>query len=238
MKCHQARGFAAVLASGQDFKKAWGPPPQSEPEPVTCAACHNPHGEGGQLLRLPRAELCATCHGGKWQNLVLEGSGGYHYATAGWYTFSAHPHNGGDRCVTCHMASTAGAKGTGGHTFRMRVPAGGEPNTAGCAACHGQLDGYDTGGVQAAVRDLLGQLRLELELRNGGKLPGFQPGACNQCHRGGTLPFDHDPDLVLEKAYENYKLVDRDKSLGVHNPPYVLRLLQESINSVRQDYRQ
>jgi predicted CXXCH cytochrome family protein len=238
MKCHQASGFAAVIASGRNFKETWGPPPQSEPEPVTCAACHSPHnGTHSYLLRLLRAELCATCHGGKWQNQVLSGSGGHHYAGIDWPVFGGHPHNSGNRCVACHMARTPGAISSGGHTFRMRAGSGESPNTAPCLSCHGETADYNISGRQQEVETLLGELRLLLEQHNNGRLPGFQPGACNQCHRGGMQPFDHDPDLILGKAYENYLLVERDKSLGVHNPPYVLQLLRSTITSVREEYR-
>ncbi len=188
-------------------------------------------------MRLPQGDICSTCHGGKWQNLLLSGSGGQHYAGFDWSSFSSHPHNTGNRCVSCHMARTAGAVSAGGHTFRMRVSKGENPNTAPCVSCHGESDGYNINGMQQNVEALLGELRLLLEQHNNGRLPGFQPGACNQCHRGGMKPFDNDPDLILGKAYENYLLVERDKSLGVHNPPYVLQLLQSTIESVRKEYR-
>ena len=56
---------------------------------------------------------------------------------------------------------------------------------------------------------------------------------CATCHRGGTLPFDDDPRLVLENAYTSYKLVMNDRSWGVHNYEYTRRLLEDSIESVR-----
>ncbi|MBS4007477.1 MAG: hypothetical protein KGZ45_03505 [Clostridium sp.] len=238
MKCHQASGFAAVVASGGNFRETWGPPPQSEPEAVTCVACHSPHGKTEErLLRLPKAELCATCHGSKWQNLVLSGSGGHRYSGVDWHSFGEHPHNSGNRCVTCHMARTAGAVSLGGHTFRMRAGSGENQNTAACQSCHGETASYEIFGRQKEVTALLDELRLLLEQHNNGRLPGFQPGACNQCHRGGMQPFEHDPEQILGKAFENYLLVERDKSLGIHNPPYVLQLLRSAIRSVREEYR-
>jgi len=237
LKCHQAGGFAAVLASGGNFKNAKAPPPTREPEPVTCVACHTPHGGTDyKLLRLPKEELCAACHGGKWQNLVLNGTGGHQYPGRDYTVFSAHPHNSVGHCATCHMARTPGADGVGGHTFSMRAKDGGQQNTGACAACHGETEDYNISGRQHEVDALLIQLRTVLEERNNGSLPGFQPGACNQCHRGGTLPFDDDPELILEEAYENYKLVDRDKSRGVHNPGYALQLLRDSLESVKKEY--
>lgn len=65
-------------------------------------------------------------------------------------------------------------------------------------------------------------------------MPGYRPGdKCATCHRGGTLPFDNDPDLVLENAYTNYKLVGNDRSWGIHNYDYAVKLLTDSIEAVR-----
>ncbi|MBS4030832.1 MAG: cytochrome c3 family protein [Clostridiales bacterium] len=235
MKCHQASGFAAVLNSGDNFKQAWAPPPTSEPEAVTCTACHSPHQSAqSQLLRLPKGELCSQCHGGKWQNLVMTGTGGYHYND--YSALTNHPHNSGDRCVTCHMDQTPGVPNLGGHTFSMRAPDGSALNTAACVSCHGETDNYDIAGRQQEAQSLLTELQGALEERNNGSLPGNEPGTCNQCHRGGTLPFDNDPDLILENAYENYKLFDRDKSLGVHNSPFVLQLLRDTLEDIKNNY--
>ena len=50
------------------------------------------------------------------------------------------------------------------------------------------------------------------------------------------MPFQDDPKLVLENAYTNYKLVKNDRSWGIHNPPYVIKLLEDSIRSVKGHY--
>ncbi|MCW3491157.1 cytochrome c3 family protein, partial [Dethiobacter alkaliphilus] len=223
MKCHQASGFAAVIESGEDFKSAWGPKPTSEPEPVTCMACHSPHNpRDDKMLRLSKGELCATCHDTKWQNLVLTGT--HPESTLDYSAFAHHPHNTEEGCALCHMATTPGADNVGGHTFTMRPAEDGKLNLRACASCHDNPDTYNIGGKQTEVEETLNDLRSALKERNSGELPGNEPGSCNQCHRGGTLPFDNDPDLILEKAYENYQLIDRDKSLGVHNPDYALQL--------------
>lgn len=258
MKCHQGSGYAAVLKSGQDFKSSWGPPPQTEPEPVTCIACHSPHNSNEeQMLRLSKGDLCATCHGGKWQNKVLNaippdpytppkdhkfGQGAptapAHPGGSRDYTaFAGHPHNSGDRCVTCHMARTPGVQSLGGHTFSMRAKDGSLQNTAACVACHGSVNSYDINSKQAEAREALARLGDALKQRNSGALPGNQPGTCNQCHKGGSLPFDNDPDLVLSNAYETYKQIDRDKSLGVHNAPYALQVLRDALESIKTQYK-
>lgn len=258
MKCHQASGFAAVINSGDDFKTAWAPPPTTEPEPITCVACHSPHNQrDAQMLRLPKDELCATCHNSKWQNQVAMANPPDPYMIPGehdyfsgeplpvldhpfgdrdYSMFANHPHSSGDRCATCHMARTPDVPELGGHTFSMRTTPQGLQNTAACVACHEGADSYNINNKQDEVAQLLFSLRSELEERNNGALPGNQPGTCNQCHKGGSLPFDNDPDLILANAYESYKQIDRDKSLGVHNTPFALQLLRDALEAIETLY--
>ena len=49
---------------------------------------------------------------------------------------------------------------------------------------------------------------------------------------GNTVPFLNDPDGALEHAYTNYKLILNDRSWGIHNPGYINKLLQDSINNI------
>ncbi len=174
-----------------------------------------------------------------------------------------NPHNTGASCVLCHMrggADTAGAAGGGGlagHTLRMRdagpdgmlggfgpsyidpaIPRSASTddllNLEPCLACHPGAESFDIGGAQSRVFALHTQLGELLRAANGGTLPGYRPGdKCATCHRGGTLPFDDDPELVLENAYTNYKLIANDRSWGVHNYDYTVKLLTDSIEAVR-----
>jgi len=155
-------------------------------------------------------------------------------------------------------ADANGVRAVGGHTLRMRDagtngivggfgPAAHDSDTnknpgetddilhlAACKDCHGPVDTFDLNGSQADVHarwEALGALLLSA---NDNVLPDVKAGdKCATCHRGGTLPFDDDPQLVLENAYTNYKLVKNDRSWGVHNPRYVRKLLEDSIASVQ-----
>ncbi|MFW2404391.1 MAG: carboxypeptidase regulatory-like domain-containing protein [Gammaproteobacteria bacterium] len=154
-------------------------------------------------------------------------------------------------------ADANGVRAVGGHTLRMRdaganrIVGGFGPsaddagrdknpaetddvlNLAACADCHGPADTFDLNGLQTDVHarwTVLGDL---LKSANDGVLPDVKAGdKCATCHRGGTMPFDEDPALVLENAYTNYKLVTNDRSWGIHNPRYVRKLLEDSIASV------
>jgi predicted CXXCH cytochrome family protein len=217
-----------------DFPK----PSRGESEQVTCVYCHNfGNPEDTQLVRLPKGELCFACHDTLWQNQVLTGTPAHPYPGHDYSALQNHPHNQGDRCITCHMYTNYSSdEPIGGHTLAMRGHENGLLNLAACATCHGPQESYDVNGRQADVRQALDNLRVALEKRNNGALPESAEGSCNQCKRGSMQPFDYDPDLILDDAFQNYLQIDRDNSLGVHNPHFALQILQESLESVETLY--
>jgi hypothetical protein len=110
-------------------------------------------------------------------------------------------------------------------------------NIAACQECHVGVTNFDIGGVQTEVEVLLSELSNLLTGNNHGFLPANEPGNCSRCHKGGTVPFLDDPDNVLENAYTNYKLILHDRSRGIHNIGYIKKLLQDSIDSIQNDYK-
>ena len=133
----------------------------------------------------------------------------------------------------------------GGHTFRMRdfgsdlIPDTDDDilNIAACRNCHPGAASFDINALQTEIQSLTSELFGLLTRNNHGFLPANEPGNCARCHKGGTVPFLNDPDQILENAYTNYKLIVNDRSKGVHNPGYVKKLLQDSIQSIKNDYR-
>lgn len=110
-------------------------------------------------------------------------------------------------------------------------------NIAPCRKCHSGLTAFNRNNFQKKVYEKWTELGELLKSLNNGKLPDYKPGnKCAVCHRGGTLPFDVDPRLILENAYTNYKLVKNDRSWGIHNPKYIMKLLDDSITSAKQNY--
>ena len=131
------------------------------------------------------------------------------------------PHNTmvTESCVTCHMAEGYGDQ-SGGHAMWMRNEAG-TMNTAGCVACHTNATDLknSTIALQAEVTALLAELKEKL----------VAAGAINPTTES---PVAGTYSQVVAGCLINFKAVSEDKSLGVHNPGYTKKLLENSIEAL------
>jgi hypothetical protein len=267
-KCHYTSGYIGAVESDEAFHEfhyesdVLSDIPKDTPN-ISCSVCHDPHpleNNNPFALRTGSAgTACDTCHYEKWQNAILEGmadtiGNGYHYPGEDYTLFTGdnNPHRTEDKCVLCHMDTTLsendthGVRKIGGHTFRMRdfgadnIPDTSDDtlNIAVCRQCHDGTSTFDIDGIQTEVENLLINLANLLKSSNHEFLPANEPGNCASCHRGGTVPFLDDPDNILENAYTNYKLFINDRGRGIHNPGYTKKLLQDSIDSIQNDYTQ
>jgi predicted CXXCH cytochrome family protein len=210
-QCHTAQGFVARLETGA--------PPLSatrDPQPITCPACHDPHGTPfvADLRVSPDRDVCSRCHtdaGAGYpatphtpQEQALAGEGGYEYAGVA-YPSSPHgplvlqgdvAHRG---CVHCHYDETFRAIS---HSFA--------PDPSSCVRCHPEANGtnFAWNPRRSEIFNLLGALRAEL---------------------ASAAPADTLTE-AFRRARFNYRFVDRDGSLGAHNYLYARALLQSSLD--------
>ncbi|MDH4155923.1 MAG: hypothetical protein OEW00_01425 [candidate division Zixibacteria bacterium] len=248
-KCHTNEGFNAYIATGSG-----GSP--TNPTPIGCFTCHAPHTRGDLSLRTSEAvtferggtfdrgsaNLCANCHQARtpdpditgatvaleerWgphhagQASVLTGQGAYTFGMA--YTVGAHA-NVPNGCISCHMAPAYGNQ-AGGHTFKMTYLYHDEETdfVAGCQVegCHSATEDFDFSydGVQAMVQGLLEDLKAELIAANLLVL-----------YDGEYAPVEASVSVNEAKAVYNYLLMEEEGSLGIHNPDYVIDVLNASI---------
>jgi hypothetical protein len=253
-RCHSHEGFVETNFTGRDYTAA----DFVIPTKVGCATCHTSHisydtladGKDYALRVTDGVRMiiandiapvdfgtlnngCAYCHQpinsapvanstGKYrvtnnqfgphegtQATILYGIGAYEVEGAEFPAAGSSSHFKNGACVACHMGKAIGE--TGGHTFI--------PGIANCTTCHPNAASFDISGVQTEVGTMLSELdslmRLKGMLDNDGKIIP------------GNLPIDY------AGAYYNYKLVKDDRSLGVHNPPYIKAVLKNSINSLK-----
>lgn len=251
--CHTSQGFRGNLDGSYDYTATGAK--IDNPVPPNCYTCHAIHEtyEAGDLaltvsgavaLRntngathdFGKGNVCASCHQGRTVEpfpvvggadiVVTNTRYGVHHgpqanaiAGVGMGLFevgsglvnSAHSTQIADACVTCHMANGSGNT-SGGHTFWM----GESLNTTGCttAGCHeGEDVAAFTEEFQAEIATLLAELKVKLDATGI-----TREGSDNSV--SGTYP------ALVAGACLDYKALTEDKSLGVHNPKYIKKLLQ------------
>jgi hypothetical protein len=168
---------------------------------------------------------------------VLLGQGAY---TFGQEIIGDHAHQYiRNACVGCHMAATPDTSHfardkVGMHTWELRYEENGQmfDLTAGCTSCHGPITSFDqllatmdydmNGSIEPFMKEVSGLLdRLAMALPPYGSIDINRTAIAT------------DPDsLRLKGAFFNYLFVKNGKSLGVHNPKYVVRILQASISQL------
>ena len=252
-RCHCSQGFVEYATLGTVVGDI------ANPQPWECSTCHGLHqtfeaqdyalrlsdpvvsvADGTTTLDLNgNSNLCANCHQARTAppNIASPGDTykitnthyGPHHGPQANVVYGigfaeipgsvAYPAAGSSKhlaqasCTGCHMADFT--NGEGGHSLI--------PSLAACNACHGANEtDYNHGGVQTIVQQELDQLRDKL----------VSLGVVEQLDDGtyevvtGTYP------MVQAEAYFNWAGLSDDRSLGVHNPPYVKALLLNSIEAL------
>lgn len=249
-QCHDHQGFLDFLATGEVEA------PYDNVSAIHCFTCHSPHVRGDLTLRIDdpytlingevfdhgSANLCANCHHARtsvetvvsgvsvsryWgphhgpQSDLLIGTGGYEFSGQS-YGSSPHASVGGNNgCILCHMGQPRTHTGykVGGHTFNMVDEESGEDLVGVCQECHESAEDYDYDGVQTEVESLLEELAVLLQ--GEGILDG-----------SGSTISQTISDENLAGALWNYKTIEEDRSHGIHNPEYIIDLLETSISYV------
>jgi hypothetical protein len=193
------------------------------------------------------SSLCATCHqsrpntaSGVIEMPVIDGAdvtftsthyGPHHgpqgdmMAGVGFYDFDGtlggmHFHGAGTAtedggCATCHMATAN--ETSGGHTWDMGS------NETGCELCHTSVSDFEYRGFQADVEVLLGTLGALLETEGIAHYDAVE----DEWH---PVPGTYSANVAA--AYWNFTGVMEDRSLGLHNPTYIVGLLEGSIAKI------
>ena len=204
-----------------------------------CASCH----QARKLSPVPvlgGADVTITSsrygvhHGPQAQ--VVAGKGAF--AFTGTQTIPTGPNTHGNAtantklCATCHMGQAFGEQ-AGGHTWKMSYDYHGSEvdNVAGCntTGCHSNFTNFHAfGDTPADVLALLMQLDSIL-VAKGVKLqvsPGYAIENLNVYAKTGTFSAN------LAAAFLNWQLFAEDRSLGIHNPPYVKAVLENTIAAI------
>ncbi len=228
-RCHVTQSFIRYVESGgTDLLTT------SDPLPITCVACHNPHGNGNKAqLREIDGQLivCGECHTSEGsmigdtphhpQRDVLLAEAGFFFPgdiNPGPATHGSIENNP-DLCAGCHVVTTPFmAEGDleipaqVGHTFKP-IPviddATGERNFDNCADCHENPKAVFESFVNQA-QGLFRELETALE----------------------AVPESQRESEAYLGALFNFELLEADSSGGVHNPRLTILLLESSIEAL------
>jgi hypothetical protein len=258
--CHTHEGFLARLAGGWGAGVAVDN--ASPPNCRTCHQIHETYTRADYALRsqgpvqlqlggtvdFGTGNLCASCHmsreispmpaiGGPNVTVTSSRYGGHHSPVAnvlggtGLFEFPGSviidgPFvHGNNRvgCAACHMAAGYGDSG-GGHTLNMVYDRHGTitENTTGCtvSGCHSSLSDFNDGNIQGQTQVQLDSLATLL------RKAGIMAAAPSTSSKSGSFSGD------VAAAFVNWQLINEDKSLGIHNPPYVAGILRNTIEKM------
>jgi len=248
-RCHSKQGFVEYAVMGDVTGDI------SDPVAIDCATCHTVHPfTFGVRLNGPvtlvsdgvtvvdfgdNSNLCANCHQARTappeiaapadsasitsthygphhgpQAMVLWGTGFSEIAGSTSYPANSLHLSQGATCTTCHMAEYEA--GEGGHTWN--------PALSACNGCHFSPDtDFNHGNVQTETQDNLDALR-DLLVDQG----VVEYVAADDAYEPvvGKYP------MIQVQAYFNWIGLTEDRSLGVHNPPYVNALLENTIEAL------
>jgi len=214
---------------------------------VNCNVCHDPHSQGldEHQLRLPKGELCQSCHNGHLEGLTFEPGKTVHHGTKEFsegvgaigvdITPGLHWKNGVD-CVDCHMTKTAktiNPYDISNHVFEVVTPElaaeTGMPDS--CTSCHAHQD--SSPDVRQSYIDFwqdttqkrLDEVKALLEELDQALAEGR-----------GTA----EAEQLRAEAYTNITFLESDGSMGFHNFEYALKVLavtkaklQEALSMVK-----
>ncbi len=251
--CHDGRAFAQDVSDPKQIKgrTPFGPWVVA----TDCLACHTGKGAALQksgMVTIPTSKtpvtggkgaVCMGCHNQFGKPDINDATHAYpHYGpmadvlmgtggmTQSLSLMSAERHSTiPDTCVACHFSS-----GAEGHMFK--------PTTVKCKGCHQDFTSIKAFG---AVGDYDGNGKIEPFVTEVDGLMSAVAGAVNKTANTdafvalqGEIVFTSKgttvtvvPTSAYQGAY-NWELVDHDKSNGIHNPFYVVTLLQESYRAM------
>jgi nitrate/TMAO reductase-like tetraheme cytochrome c subunit len=253
--CHTSEGFTERMTTGT-FEIAED---IENPSPINCRTCHNIHDTNtsadwaltsseavtfeltGDIYDLGNSNLCVNCHqprpadvpvvgGGDYeitstrfgphhgpQSSMLAGVGGYGEEYTGSNVHYDSVDNG---CITCHMSDAYG-KQAGGHTMNVTYEYHGatEESLSSCIACHEDIESFDRDGVQTEIEELLEEVHVLLVAQ--GLIDGESGSGLT-----GTFTSEQ------AGALWNYKTIEEDRSMGVHNPKFAKFLLETALEAL------
>ncbi len=226
-----------TIAAGVVFDKGTG---------NLCANCHQSRRAVATQVKAGTLSSHFGAHHGPEADLFLGVNGAE--LPGKRYGSSVHTFEVKDSCVECHMALPVGSRyssspAIGGHSFYPigEVHEATKINASACVNCHEDvgLEGeffnikakadYDGNGkVESAQAEVEGLLHLIVNSNGTGVLQTSSPNAYKADGSwNSTKGLEFSEGII--GAVWNYKFIEEDRSLGIHNTRYAVQLLMDTI---------
>lgn len=223
-----------------------------------CANCHQARRAGTAIVVATPANKVLShwgAHHGPQTDLV-NGTNAFQNPAK---SYSSSPHKMAlkDSCVDCHMNLPEGryslSPEVGGHSFRIGGDVHGAEklNVAACATCHKDIKqvrgeeifdlkakaDYDNdGSVEYFQMEVEGLLERLVNSHGTGELQKLNPPMYKADGSWGATSSTRERSIVEMAALYNYKLIEEDRSLGVHNGVYIVQILMDSIEALNPSF--
>ncbi len=239
--CHAGDTFSDMVAAGgspDEFEGADGQPTKQD-----CRACHQIHtsytGDDWALETVAPVELyalegvtfdggkgnlCVSCHQPRRNFASQVTDGIVNVSSTHW-----GPHHGPQSAFLLGMGGSVDGS-AGGHASMVEDTCVGchvseanhsfEPSLAVCQECHADAENFDINGVQTEVQALLDELEELL----------IAAGLLDEEGHPAVAEF---PEAQGAALWNWIAIAHEDKSSGVHNPAYIISLLETSIEAMK-----
>ncbi len=223
-----------------------------------CASCHRARNSADAIVKPLAADKLPSYWGPHHGPMADVFTGNSAYELPGKkYSNSGHTTSIGDACVTCHMSFPEGryslSSAVGGHSFNIvgEVHGAEKANISACITCHSEIKqvvgtdyfdykvkDYDTDGeLEPLQMEVDGLLELLVSTDGSGLLQKLDPPIYKADGSYNWIRGNDSERLVEEVgALYNYKLIQEDKSHGIHNINYTVQILYDTIESLNPDF--
>jgi len=224
-----------------------------------CVNCHQVRGTAPETAKPAAAEKIKIYwgpHHGPQADMLI-GTNAYEFPGKTYYS-SEHSRKIGTGCIQCHMSYPQKRYGFGpelsGHSFHVKadIHHRAKLNTSGCLGnCHKEMkqvrgkdifaykakaDFDNDSKVEMMQEEIEGLLEHFVNKEGSGVLQKLDPPMYNPDGKWNFKQSGKQRSQAEVAALYNYKFVLEDRSMGIHNGPYAIQILYDTLEALGTNF--